>query len=96
MKNKVTKAALVVGVTVLGVAPMGVAHAEIEGFEPTLTYGSVEAIPNPTVVDTTPLRSTSLAVIRGLPRQTWRPPSCAHAEMPSARGWRSARAASRS
>ena len=33
-----------------------------EDFDPSLTYGSVEAIPNPAVVDTQPLRGQSLAI----------------------------------
>jgi len=37
-----------------------------EDFDPSLTYGAVEAIPNPAVVDTQPLRDQSLAVREAL------------------------------
>ena len=37
-----------------------------EDFDPSLTYGAVEAIPNPAVVDTQPLREQSLAVREAL------------------------------
>ena len=39
-----------------------VSGGTFEDFDPSLTYGSVEAIPNPAVVDTQPLRGQSLDV----------------------------------
>jgi hypothetical protein len=63
MPSTLAKIAGAATVAVLALLPTGAAHAEISGaFDPTLTYGSVEAIPNPVVVDTTPLRSKSLDV----------------------------------
>ena len=63
MTNKVKRvaAALVVMILSFSLAPSA-SGGTFEDFDPSLSYGSVEAIPNSAVVDTQPLRSQSLAV----------------------------------
>ena len=62
MTNKVRRLGAAMVVIVLSFSPAASASGETFGdFDPSLTYGSVEAIPNPAVVDTQPLRSLSLA-----------------------------------
>ena len=60
-KLKRGAAALVVAILSFSLAPSA-SGGTFEDFDPSLTYGSVEAIPNPAVVDTHPLRSQDLAI----------------------------------
>jgi hypothetical protein len=63
MNNTVKRGAVALVVTILSFSMVGSASGDtFDGFDQSLTYGSVEAIPNPAVVDTTPLRSQDLAV----------------------------------
>ena len=61
--TKVTRAAAAGVVMILSLSLVESASGDtFEDFDPALTYGAVEAIPNPAVVDTQPLRSQNLAV----------------------------------
>ena len=62
MSNKVKVIAVALAVATLSFSMAEPASRAFGPFDPALTYGSVEAIPNPAVVDTAPLRSQSLAV----------------------------------
>ena len=63
MTKKVKTVAAGLVVLLVSSSQVGSASAgTFDDFDPSLTYGSVEAIPNPDVVDTRPLRGQSLAV----------------------------------
>ncbi len=63
MTNNVKRvAAALVGLVLSFSLVESASGGAFEDFDPSLTYGSVEAIPNPAVVDTQPLRSQDLAV----------------------------------
>jgi hypothetical protein len=62
MTTKVRGAAALVVMTLSFPLAASASDSPFEDFDPSLTYGSVEAIPNPAVVDTQALRSQSLAV----------------------------------
>jgi hypothetical protein len=62
MPRKVNGRAAVLGAIVMSLAMIGPANAGSNTFEQALTYGSVEAIPNSAVVDTTPLRAMDLTI----------------------------------
>ena len=65
--NRVKRVGAALVVLLVSFAQVGSASGgTFEDFDPTLTYGSVEAIPNPAVVDTQPLRNQSLAVREAL------------------------------
>jgi hypothetical protein len=61
MFRRLTSTLAAIGVMVVSLALAAPASAASGAFDQTLTYGSVEAIPNPTVVDTTPLRALPLS-----------------------------------
>src|SRR5918995_3893041 len=63
MTTRLRRAAVAVLVVVVSLSLVESASGGTFGdFDRSLSYGSVEAIPNPAVVDTQPLRSQSLAV----------------------------------
>ncbi len=63
MTRKVRRAAAVlVGIFLSFSLTSSASGGTFGDFDPSLTYGSVEAIPNPAVVDTQPLRGQTLAV----------------------------------
>ena len=67
MAHKLGRVAAALVVVTLSLSLVGSASAgTFEEFDPSLSYGAVEAIPNPAVVDTQPLRSLSLSVREAL------------------------------